>query len=291
LSKIVSASLLPASAKKRSKLPRYAHSLAVHHAAHETELKQAVAELPLRPGSRVLDLACGDGTYCHWLWQRVKPAGSVVAVDLSRAYLGVAREHFGHEDLARIQFVVGRAEQLPLAAESFDVVWIAESMISLPDPVSVLREAKRVTRRRGIVAVLENDPLHDVLVPWPGDLELAIRSVEVAAADRPSRSSRNRFVTRELFRHMRAAGLKPIHRQTYTSDRQAPLDEANRRFLDDYFGHLRCEVGPRLAPQFASDFEKLSDPASPDYLPRRKDFSVTVLHIVAWGARTDASAP
>ena len=50
-----------------SKLPGYAPTLLAYHRAFAEELREVVAGLPIRPGDRVLDLACGDGAYARWL--------------------------------------------------------------------------------------------------------------------------------------------------------------------------------------------------------------------------------
>ena len=72
-------------------LPDYEPLLAAYHRAFAVELRAMVACLPIREGDRVVELACGDGAYSPWLAHRVGPSGVVVAVDVSPAYLRVAR--------------------------------------------------------------------------------------------------------------------------------------------------------------------------------------------------------
>ena len=52
-------------------LPPYAAMLAAFHRGHAAELRAMIADLPLRPGDQVLDMACGDGAYTCWLAERV----------------------------------------------------------------------------------------------------------------------------------------------------------------------------------------------------------------------------
>ena len=63
---------------------------------------------------------------------------------------------------------------LPIPDDSFDLVWCAQSLYSLPDPVDALRRMARAARPGGIVAVFENDEFHHVLLPWPVEVELAL---------------------------------------------------------------------------------------------------------------------
>ncbi len=72
-------------------LPDYALELAAYHRAHGSELRNIVGNLPLNRGDRVLDLACGDGDYSHWLAERVGDAGLVIGLDSSVNYLELAQ--------------------------------------------------------------------------------------------------------------------------------------------------------------------------------------------------------
>ena len=84
-----------------AKLPGYAPTLLAYHRAFERELRELIAGLPLRPGDRVLDLACGDGVYAHWLAERLGEGGRVLAVDLSPAFLELARHEIPEGELIR----------------------------------------------------------------------------------------------------------------------------------------------------------------------------------------------
>ena len=72
-------------------LPAYAPMLAAYQRSHARELREMIGALPLRPGDRVLDMACGAGVYSRWLAERIGPGGLVVGADISRAFLEQAR--------------------------------------------------------------------------------------------------------------------------------------------------------------------------------------------------------
>jgi hypothetical protein len=63
------------SLQKRSAIPGYAPALAAYHRAFAEELQSMIAELPIGAGDRVLDVACGDGSYSGWLAEHVGPSG------------------------------------------------------------------------------------------------------------------------------------------------------------------------------------------------------------------------
>src|SRR2546425_1252249 len=76
----------------------------------------------LRPGLRVLDLACGAGTPALAEARRVGPRGNVVGTDTSEAMLSLAREYAQEEGLANAEFRVADAGALPFEDGSFDRV-------------------------------------------------------------------------------------------------------------------------------------------------------------------------
>src|SRR5690606_3136907 len=69
----------------RKEIPDYAPLMAARHEAHRAELSRIVAELPIDPGSRVLDVPCGDGFYLPYLARAVGSSGKVVGADIAPA--------------------------------------------------------------------------------------------------------------------------------------------------------------------------------------------------------------
>lgn len=253
----------------RRGLPAYDPLLRAFHRAFAPELSRAVAGLPLAPGSAVLDLACGDGFYTRRLARRAGPAGLVVAGDLNPAYLRRARRASGRDGraapvtLARVD-----AYRLPFPDAAFDLVWCAQSFLSL-DPERALREMRRVVKPSGQVAVLENDPLHHVLLPWPVPLEVAV----LGALERAGPCSPGREVNR-LFRE---AGLCPRRKKTVAADRQAPFSPAVRRFLTLHLRWLRRLAGPLLSPGERRRLREFGRGVVAQPLPGRPDAELTCL--------------
>lgn len=263
-------------------LPDYAPMLADYHRAYAKELRAMVAGLPIREGDRVLEVACGDGVYSRWLAERVGPTGSVTALDVSPAFLDLAGKNTaGH----RVGFVAAVAERLPFADDTFDLVWCAQSLYSLPDPVEAVRLMRRVVRPTGVVAVLENDTMHHVLLPWPVEVELAVRAAELAGFVENSDQPRKYYVGRQLNEVFRKAGLQDCRKSTWATTRQYPLDPEERGFLGRYLTDLLERTRPRLEPTMRAWFESLADPRSRAYLLDQPDLSVTCLDHVVRGTK------
>lgn len=105
----------------------------------------------IRPGDRVLDVACGLGYGSHILYTSSK-ARSVVGVDLSDFSIDYANAHYAHADAVR--FEVGDAQTLSqIADNSIDFITAFETIEHIPDPHAYLSELKRVLKPSGRLMV------------------------------------------------------------------------------------------------------------------------------------------
>jgi SAM-dependent methyltransferase len=263
-------------------LPPYAPMLAAFQRAHAAELRQMIADLPLRPGDRVLDLACGEGVYAAWLAERVAPGGSVNGVDISSAFLALAQQRAAaspHADL--LAFQSGSIDALPFNDDTFDLVWCAQSMYSLPDPVAALRELRRVTRPGGTVAIFENDTLHQLVLPWPAELELAVRAAQVRSLNATNPTSAKFFIGRDMCKAFAAADLPGCTVTPYTTVRHAPLGADEASFLRWYLEDIGSRARQHLADDARALWDQLLDPHSGHGLLEREDLYVIYINLLA----------
>jgi len=126
--------------------------------------RELVAEAELRPGERVLDVACGTGIVARLAAERVGPGGSVAGLDVNAAMLSVARS-LTPATGPTIRWYETTAESIPLPDESFDVVFCQLGLQFVPDKVAALREMRRVLAPGGRVKIMvpTPPPLFDVL--------------------------------------------------------------------------------------------------------------------------------
>ena len=118
----------------------------------------------IRPGRRVLDVACGTGALTLAVAERVAPGGAVTGLDANPEMLAVARRK-----QAPVEWRDGRAESLPFADASFDAVVSQFGLMFFDDRVAALREMRRVLRPGGRLAVA----VCDALANSPGYAALA----------------------------------------------------------------------------------------------------------------------
>ena len=107
----------------------------------------------LSPGEVVVDLGSGAGADVLISARRVGPTGMVIGVDMTDEMLELARRNAAEADVTNVRFVKGYIEELPIASGSVDVV-ISNCVINLAaDKKIVLKEAARVLRPGGRLAI------------------------------------------------------------------------------------------------------------------------------------------
>ena len=113
--------------------------------------REVVRRALLRPGERVLDVGTGTGTAAA---MAAGNGRSVVGIDAAAGMLEIARA--AHPEL---KFVEADFAALPFADGSFDVVIGVHSIQFADDPVAVMAELRRVTRRGGRLSLSAPGPI------------------------------------------------------------------------------------------------------------------------------------
>jgi ubiquinone/menaquinone biosynthesis C-methylase UbiE len=116
--------------------------------AHSLMLEMAA----LRPGERVLDVACGTGLISFRAAEAVGEEGAVVGTDISGEMVEAARRGAALRDLGHVRFERSDAETLPLPDATFDAALCGLGLMYVPDPLEALCEMRRLLRPGGRAA-------------------------------------------------------------------------------------------------------------------------------------------
>jgi len=130
----------------------------------------ALAEL--KPGEVVLDLGSGGGIDVLLSASRVGATGKAYGLDMTDEMLALARENQRRAGVTNVEFLKGEIESIPLPDASVDVI-ISNCVINLAaDKDQVLREALRVLRPGGRLAISDIVVRGDVPVEVRRSMEL-----------------------------------------------------------------------------------------------------------------------
>jgi ubiquinone/menaquinone biosynthesis C-methylase UbiE len=141
----------------------------VYNATHAWSLPRrhtARLALGLKPGQRVLDLACGTGLNFSHLRELVGEPGQVTGVDLSPRMLDVARKLIAAHGWKNVEVREADAASLPFPDASLDQAIVSFALNIIPDYVGAIEEVKRVLVRGGKFVALEMTPALHALPAW-----------------------------------------------------------------------------------------------------------------------------
>jgi ubiquinone/menaquinone biosynthesis C-methylase UbiE len=114
--------------------------------------------LPLQDARRILALGCGTGIEVRALKRLTGPDTAIIGVDHSPALIDTARRLSADEGLVdNVAYQVGDAHHTPYGDDEFDIVTLHTLISHVDDPLEVLREARRIVRPGGTIAVFDGD--------------------------------------------------------------------------------------------------------------------------------------
>jgi arsenite methyltransferase len=188
---------------------------------------QAIAAL--RPGETVLDLGSGAGFDSFLAARQVGKTGRVIGVDMTPEMVAKARKLAGTE-YSNVEFRLGEIENLPVADSSVDVI-MSNCVINLsPNKRKVFREAFRVLRPGGRLAI--SDVIATAPLPETIRNDLALYSSCIAGA----------ATIGELETMLHESGFQNIRIQPKDESRQFIREWAPGRNIEAYIASAIIEA-------------------------------------------------
>jgi ubiquinone/menaquinone biosynthesis C-methylase UbiE len=153
-------------------------------------------------GWHCLDLGCGPGGITSLMSERIGASGRVIGLDADPVFIEHARRHAP----ANVEFVLGNAYQSNLPTGRFDLVHLRFVASTAGGPEALLKEAIRLARPAGIVALQEPDmSTLNCYPPHPAWQRLKAALIEAFAS-----AGADINLAQRLFGLARAAGLANV---------------------------------------------------------------------------------
>lgn len=173
---------------------------------------QAIAAL--KPGETVLDLGSGAGFDSFLAARQVGAEGRVIGVDMTPSMLSKARDNARAMKATNVEFRLGEIEHLPVHDATVDVI-LSNCVINLsPDKSQVFREAFRVLKPGGRLAISDVVATAELPAELAHDLEVLAGCVAAAAP------------VADLRAMLTAAGFESI---------RIDVNPKSREFIADWF--------------------------------------------------------
>jgi len=189
---------------------------------------QVIADL--KPGETVLDLGAGGGFDCFLAAKAVGDTGSVIGVDMTPDMVSLARKNAAKLGLAHVDFRLGEIEHLPVADASVDVI-ISNCVINLsPDKAQVFKEAFRVLKPGGRLAISDVVALRELPDTLRNDAGMYAGCVGGAA------------LASDVEGLLRAAGFAEVKVAVKTESRAFIKDWAPGTGVEDYVASADIEA-------------------------------------------------
>jgi ubiquinone/menaquinone biosynthesis C-methylase UbiE len=189
---------------------------------------QAIAAM--KSGEVVVDLGSGAGFDCFLAARQVGATGRVIGIDMTHEMLKKARDNAVKIGAVNVEFRLGELEHLPIADNTADVI-LSNCVINLvPDKAQVFREAFRVLKPGGRLAISDVVNIRPLTVDLAEDRALMCGCVAGAAP------------VRDVETWLQAAGFHDVRVTVRPESREMVANWAPGRGIEDYVASAIVEA-------------------------------------------------
>lgn len=187
---------------------------------HRLWKRYTIAEVDIRPGQKILDLASGTGDLAMSLAKRMAhfSSGLVVMSDINDAMLKIGRDRLTDAGVMQnIAYVEADAQQLPFADNEFDCITMAFGLRNVTDKDKALHSIYHALKAGGKVLILEFSHPHMPIINKLYELysfNIIPKIGEIIANDKES----YQYLVESIRRHPNQESLKAMMEQAGFED-------------------------------------------------------------------------
>ena len=259
--------------------------LDAHFEACRPEYEAMLRSIGLQPGWRVLDAACGAGSFLPLMSTLLGLSGSISALDLAQDNIATVQRRFNDGEFAcPVEARTASLTSLPYQDEEFDAIWCANALEYLDDEelVRALEEFVRVLRPSGVLGIKDWDA--GLFLFSPGDPTLLWRAW--AAGSQVARNFQGCLRTRSLRRWFEKAGLTDVWQRATLSEIWAPLQPTQRTYIGGQLMQIGALAEKAGVPESDLEFWRAQrDPSAPEALVNHPELFWCEGHFVTVGRR------
>ena len=214
--------------------------------------KLILQDINYRAGESLLEMGCGAGAVLSILG-RAFPNLKLAGIDLEDKQIEYAKNYLGSLNLGNPDLRVGDAANLPWQDNSFDRLYAMWFLEHLPDPLQVLKEARRVLKPGGTITLTETDYRTILVTPESAEYRYLIDSL----CELLLQAKGNPYIGQSLATLLTQAGFERV------DDRPFPVHHAfslNRQELQGFIEYVDSWLAPTVeqaATKLGKDPQKL----------------------------------
>ena len=163
------------------------------------------AQSGLKPGMKVLDLACGPGFTACELAKAVGD-GEVTGVDINEELIATAHQAKESEGIDNVSFQLGNLYELDLPENTFDFVYARFVFQHLEQPEVALSNVWKTLKPGGVLCILDID---DNWTSFSPESDAFVKFIRKSGAGQ-KRKGGNRLIGSQLFGLLTKAGYKEV---------------------------------------------------------------------------------
>ena len=124
-------------------------------------LEKIISQIDVKPDMVIADFGAGHGFFSVAFGKIIGPSGQVFAIDVLPQAIEAIRSRAKLEGFLNIKAIHGNLEKMngsTLPDSSCDLVFIANVLFQVPDKQALIKEAHRILKSGGRLAVIEWKP-------------------------------------------------------------------------------------------------------------------------------------